>query len=148
MRNSPGGRLDPNQLRTTKLTIDSLHNKNNLMNLHQHHICRLMALIVLLFSLTACASRLKQVSRAPETINITGSWKLLSQDQNSYERFNRQARMASAKATAELIERGESRSAIIEAQPNRMLLDVLISLLSLPREELFFRQTSGTIAID
>jgi hypothetical protein len=109
-----------------------------------------LLVLVLVFSLflSGCASRLSKLEKLPASFNVDGTWQFVSQDEASYKRFTRRARQATAKITAELIQRGESRAAREQAEPDRMLLDVLVSLLSLPRNELFFNQTPRTIEID
>ena len=98
--------------------------------------------------LSACGSRLAVVEDIPNRVNLSGKWAFVSEDEFTYERFRSRAEAATARVTAELIAKGKSRSAIEEAQPNRMILDVLVNLLSLPRPELFFRQTDELIEVD
>ena len=98
--------------------------------------------------LSGCGSRLAVVEDIPNRVDLNGKWAFVSEDEFTYDRFRSRAEVATARITAELIAQGKSRSAIEEAQPDRMILDVLVNLLSLPRQELFFRQTDNLIEVD
>jgi hypothetical protein len=117
-------------------------------NLNQLIPLRLLSALMVVLFVSACGSRLAVVEDIPQRIDLNGKWAFVSEDEYTYDRFRARAEAATARVTAELIARGQSRSAIEEAQPNRMILDVLVNLLSLPRKELFFRQTDSLIEVD
>jgi len=116
--------------------------------LHNSALLRSLAVFCILISINACGSRLAVVEDIPNRVDLNGKWAFVSEDEYTYERFRSRAEAATARVTAELIAKGQSRSAIEQAQPNRMILDVLVNLLSLPRKELFFRQTDSLIEVD
>ena len=110
-------------------------------------IC-LLIIPALTLTLSSCTSRLSKVGQSPANIDLNGVWTFISEDQSTYDQFKRRVQNATAMATVQLIKKGDSNMIREQAQPNRMLLDMLIGLLSLPREEIFFNQTDRTIEVD
>ena len=98
--------------------------------------------------LASCGSRLVDVDSVPSTVNLNGNWLFVSEDAATYDQFKYRAEAWTNRVMSEITARGLSRTAIEESQPNRLILDVLISLLTLPRKEIFFRQTSDTLEVD
>lgn len=97
----------------------------------------------------ACSSRLMQLAPPPSGINLTGNWEFISQDEVAFERFKQRIGQAAMRVHAQMIEQGQNgRSNFQRAMPERMLLDMLTGLLTLPRKELYFKQTKQMIEID
>ncbi len=112
-------------------------------------ICQSVVIILLsILLISGCGSRLADLDKVPVAIDLNGKWLFISEDKSTYDQFKYRAEAWTNRVMAEITARGLSRTAIEEAQPNRMLLDVLISLLTLPRKEIFFRQTSELFEVD
>ncbi|MBT8448242.1 MAG: hypothetical protein KJO69_01045 [Gammaproteobacteria bacterium] len=110
---------------------------------------RLFFITTLFFLLTSCASRLMELDLPPSDKNISGTWVFISQDEVAYSEFKRRAQFASTRAITNLDSQNSSkRRTASKDLPNHLLMDVLVSLVSLPIQELFFEQNSNTLAVD
>ena len=112
----------------------------------QLHRTALFVLISIILS--GCGSRLVDLDSVPSSIDLNGNWRFVSEDAATYDQFKYRAEAWTNRVMSEITARGLSRTAIEESQPNRLILDVLISLLTLPRKEIFFRQTADTLEVD
>ena len=109
---------------------------------------RTALILICSFLITGCGSRLVDLDSVPDSVDLNGNWQFVSEDAATYDQFKYRAEAWTNRVMSEITARGLSRTAIEEAQPNRLILDVLISLLTLPRKEIFFRQTSDTLEVD
>ena len=98
--------------------------------------------------LSSCGSRLVDLDSVPNSVDLSGNWEFVSEDAATYDQFKYRAEAWTNRVMSEITARGLSRTAIEESQPNRLILDVLISLLTLPRKEIFFRQTGDIFEVD
>lgn len=98
--------------------------------------------------LASCGSRLVSLDKVPNSVDLNGNWLFVSEDAATYDQFKYRAEAWTNRVMSEITARGLSRTAIEESQPNRLILDVLISLLTLPRKEIYFRQTNDIIEVD
>ena len=109
---------------------------------------RLLCIWLGLMTISGCGSRFIEVDALPSDINLSGKWQMVSEDKVAYQQFKRRAEDWTNQIMSELIARGQSKTFIEESRPRRMIMDVLVNLLSLPREELFFRQTPELLEVD
>jgi len=110
---------------------------------------RLFFITTLFLLLSGCASRLMKLDLPPSNKNISGTWVFISQDEAAYSEFKRRAQFASTRAMTNLDSQNSSqRRTASKDLPNHLLMDVLVSLVSLPMQELFFEQNSSSLAVD
>lgn len=88
----------------------------------------------------------------PSSADFSGTWRFISQDENAYQDFKRRAQFASTRALTDLTKPSKQQQQrsrrTSDALPNHILLDMLVSLVSLPIDELYIKQTASTFAID
>lgn len=113
---------------------------------------RLRLVIVFIFSIliSGCASRLITLEQPPADKNISGTWYFVSQDEVAYRDFKQRAQYASTRALTSIktTSSNQRRRRMDSDLPNHLLMDMVVSLVSLPINELFIEQTGKSLAID
>ncbi len=110
---------------------------------------RIFTVIMAFLLLTGCASRLMTLEIPPASKNFSGNWQFISQDETAYDEFRRRAQFASTRALTNLdSDQSSSRRKASRDLPNHLLMDMLVSLVSLPINELFIEQGQSQLSVD
>jgi len=130
-------------------------NKNNKLNKSvpiKSIWCGIIRLNLVLFAtliMTACGSRLINVSSPPAKSDYTGLWKFIDQAEDTHKQLRRRSQYATSNIIPiESRDGSTRRSRNPYDTPVHILTDMLIGLLSLTPKELFITQSGNKVEVD